>query len=111
MCTTDVYYSLPTKILIQEPIKDKFLYYKEKYEIEYEDCSKLRDVEIKVFRSKQELLTPKKSHFVNFVSIWSEDITTAKNLAISLNVQRHKLHIYIINMIFSSLYSIKIIFL
>ncbi|XP_020295658.1 uncharacterized protein LOC109860774 isoform X1 [Pseudomyrmex gracilis] len=85
MCTTDVYYSLPTKILIQEPIKDKFLYYKEKYEIEYEDCSKLRDVEIKVFRSKQELLTPKKSHFVNFVSIWSEDITTAKNLAISLN--------------------------
>lgn len=83
---TDVYYPLPTKILIHEPIKEKFLYYKEKYETHLYGDGALRDVEVKVFRSKQELLTSKKSRFLNLVSIWSEDITTAKNLAISLNV-------------------------
>jgi len=47
---------------------------------------------IRVFKSKQELLTPPISYKINVTSIWSEDIAAAKNLATSLDVCIFKLY-------------------
>jgi len=47
---------------------------------------------IRVFKSKQELLTPPISYKINVTSIWSEDIVAAKNLATSLDVCIFKLY-------------------
>lgn len=67
------------KIWIQERIKEKFLWLMEKY---FKDQS----IPICIFRSKQELFTLSTLDTVHIVSIWSEDIVVAKNLATSLNV-------------------------
>lgn len=64
------------KIWIQECIKEKFLWLIKEY---FKDLT----FPINVFRSRKELLTaPYKS---KIISIWSEDIIAAKNLATSLH--------------------------
>ncbi|XP_036144802.1 uncharacterized protein LOC105836166 isoform X2 [Monomorium pharaonis] len=62
------------KISIQELIKDKFLWLMEEY-LQY-DC------DIHTFRTRNELFTPCIPDEMNIVSIWTEDIVFAKNLAI-----------------------------
>lgn len=47
---------------------------------------------IRIFHSKQELLTPPTFYNINTTSIWSEDIAAAKNLAMSLDVCSFKLY-------------------
>ncbi|KAM0734670.1 Long-chain-aldehyde dehydrogenase [Formica fusca] len=66
------------KIWVQEFIKQKFLWLLQEY---LENSI----FPIYVFRSKKELLTANIHHKMNIVSIWSEDIIAAKNLATSLN--------------------------
>ncbi|XP_029176417.1 uncharacterized protein LOC114944596 [Nylanderia fulva] len=71
-----------SKILIQESIMQTFMWYCKKY-------FKYDFVELKTFQSLKDLLTLNdisicKSDTVNIVSIWSEDIIAAKNLAESL---------------------------
>ncbi|XP_029675901.1 uncharacterized protein LOC115243228 isoform X2 [Formica exsecta] len=68
------------KIWVQESIKQTFAWYLKKY-FEY------LHINFYTFRSRQELLTLNTSTYsVHIVSIWSEDIIAAKNLAESLNV-------------------------
>lgn len=67
------------KIWVQEFIKQKFLWLVQEY-------FKNLTFPIYVFRSRKELLTANVHHKMNIVSIWSEDIIAAKNLATSLNV-------------------------
>lgn len=67
------------KVWVQESIKEKFSWLMKEYLADI-------DLPINIFRTKKELLTagiPKK---MNIVSIWTEDIVFAKNLAMSLNV-------------------------
>ncbi|XP_050463343.1 uncharacterized protein LOC126857710 isoform X2 [Cataglyphis hispanica] len=66
------------KIWVQEFIKQKFLWLVQEY-------FKNLTFPIYVFRSRKELLTANVHHKMNIVSIWSEDIIAAKNLATSLN--------------------------
>ncbi|XP_012064110.1 PREDICTED: uncharacterized protein LOC105627437 [Atta cephalotes] len=68
------------KIWIQEPIKEKFLWLME----EYFGMSNLRS-DINTFRTKNELFTAGIPNKMKIVSIWTEDIVFAKNLATSLN--------------------------
>ncbi|CAL1687933.1 unnamed protein product [Lasius platythorax] len=75
------------KIWVQKSIIQTFMWYFKKY------VGHL-DVPIQIFQSKQELLTPitskcnvDKENVLNIVSIWSEDVIAAKNLARSLNQQ------------------------
>lgn len=70
-------YSSLSKIWVQQPIKQKFLSLMKKYNLE---------LPIRVFRSKQELLTVSEFNEKCIVSIWSEDVVAAKILATSLNV-------------------------
>ncbi|XP_018366345.1 PREDICTED: uncharacterized protein LOC108763338 [Trachymyrmex cornetzi] len=67
-----------SKIWVLESIKCNFL------SLVYKTFSNFTDV-IRVFKSKQELLTPPISYEINVTSIWSEDIAAAKNLAASLD--------------------------
>jgi len=70
------------KIWIQEPIKEKFLWLMK----EYFGMSNLKS-DINTFRTKNELFTAGIPNKMKIVSIWTEDIIFAKNLATSLNVQ------------------------
>ncbi|XP_018354443.1 PREDICTED: uncharacterized protein LOC108755736 isoform X3 [Trachymyrmex septentrionalis] len=67
-----------SKIWVSESIECNFL------SLMNEVFSNSTDV-IRVFKSKQELLTPAISCIINVTSIWSEDIAAAKNLATSLD--------------------------
>lgn len=67
------------KVWVQEPIKEKFSWLMKKY-LEH------IDLPIYIFRTKKELLTASIPYKMNIVSIWTEDIVFAKNLAMSLNV-------------------------
>ncbi|XP_011700263.1 PREDICTED: uncharacterized protein LOC105457345 [Wasmannia auropunctata] len=72
--------SFLNKIWVQEPIKEKFLWLMKEY---LED---LIDYPIYTFRKKKELFTKAgTSKKINIISIWTEDIVFAKNLAMSLN--------------------------
>lgn len=82
-----VTYSLH-KIWVQESIAQTFQWHVKK-------CFGYLNIPIHIFRSKQELLTfhTFKCHIemvseMNILSIWSEDVTAAKNLAETLNVHR-----------------------
>lgn len=80
--TTAKYHSTGMKIWVQQFIKEKFLLLKEKY---------LKDQEISVcaFKSTKDLpslFTLFTFDAINIISIWSEDIVVATNLAESLNV-------------------------
>lgn len=66
------------KIWVQEFIKEKFLWLVKEY---FENLT----FPICVFRSRKELLTAHVNRKMKIVSIWSEDIIAAKNLATSLN--------------------------
>ncbi|XP_029176371.1 uncharacterized protein LOC114944571 [Nylanderia fulva] len=72
------------KIWVQKSIKDTFMWHLNK-NVGY------LNVPIKIFQLKQELITPNNEYIfnetckLNVVSIWSENITAAKNLARSLN--------------------------
>lgn len=72
------------KIWIQEPVQAKFVWILKKY------FQRTFRRLTRVFRTKEELLIPSSEmHKMNIVSIWSEDVVTAKNLAASLiNVYR-----------------------
>ncbi|XP_024883465.1 uncharacterized protein LOC112462106 isoform X1 [Temnothorax curvispinosus] len=65
------------KVWVQEPIKEKFLWLVKEY-VEY-------SFPIYTFRTKNELFTARTPNEINIVSIWTEDIVFAKNLAMSLN--------------------------
>lgn len=68
------------KIWIQEPVRAKFVWILRKcFQRTFRRF-------IHVFRTKEELRIPSQTHKVNIVSIWSEDILIAKNLAMSLKV-------------------------
>lgn len=67
------------KIWVQEFIKEKFLWLVKEY---FENLT----LPIYVFRSRKELLTNHEHCKMKIVSIWSEDIIAAKNLASYLNV-------------------------
>lgn len=78
------------KIWVQESIKETFMWYFKKY-FEYDLAFKY--IYIHRFQSKQDILTVANiitpawnMHTVNIISIWSEDITAAKNLAESFKV-------------------------
>lgn len=78
------------KIWVQEFIKEKFLWLVKEY---FENLT----LPICVFQSRKELFTNHENK-MKIVSIWSEDIIAAKNLASSLNVYylNHRLNfIYI----------------
>ncbi|XP_011707446.1 PREDICTED: uncharacterized protein LOC105462506 isoform X2 [Wasmannia auropunctata] len=68
------------KIWVQEPIREKYLWLMKEY---------LKDsinYPIRIFRTKNELFTPASTSYkMNSISIWTEDIVFAKNLAMSLN--------------------------
>ncbi|GAB1862237.1 Aldehyde dehydrogenase domain-containing protein [Camponotus japonicus] len=66
------------KIWVQEFIKEKFLWLVKEY---FENLT----LPIYVFRSRKELLTNHEHCKMKIVSIWSEDIIAAKNLASYLN--------------------------
>lgn len=89
--------SCVNKIWIQESIRQKFLKLIKK-NLNYFKCP------IHILRSQQELLltfnTPRKST-MSTISIWSEDIVTAKNLASCLDV--HNLN-YIIQYLQKNLF-------
>lgn len=80
-----------SKIWIQESIRQKFLMFSQKY-LNCLKCS------IYTFRSQEELLiltsTPPHGSIMSTISIWSEDIITAKNLASYLNVHHLNYVIY-----------------
>lgn len=69
------------KIWIQESIKQKFLVLSQKY-LNCLKCS------LYTFRSQKELLTLGTPHgsIMSTISIWSEDVVAAKNLASCLDV-------------------------
>lgn len=80
-CLMIIDYSL-SKIWIQKSIKKEFLMFKKKY-LNYS-----RKCPIDIFQSQQELLaisTPRNC-LMNIISIWSEDIVAAKNLASCFDV-------------------------
>ncbi|XP_012234768.2 uncharacterized protein [Linepithema humile] len=67
------------KIWIQESVQAKFItILRKSFQRTFRHL-------IHVFRTKEELLIPYEMRKMNIVSIWSEDIVTAKNLAASLN--------------------------
>ncbi|XP_071567832.1 uncharacterized protein [Temnothorax nylanderi] len=74
----NVFDSLDLILWVQEPIKEKFFGLMKDY-FTY-DCE-----DIRIFRTKKELFTTRTADKLNIVSIWTEDIIFAKNLAISLN--------------------------
>lgn len=74
------------KIWIQESIAQTFMWY-------FKKCFGCLYISIHIFQSKQELITCNASKWninmenkINIISIWSEDIIAAKNLARTLNV-------------------------
>lgn len=67
------------KVWVQEPIKEKFSWLMKEY-------LESIDLPIYTFRTKKELLTDSTPNKINIVSIWTEDVVFAKNLAMSLNV-------------------------
>lgn len=69
------------KIWVQESIKETFAWYLKKY-FEY------LQINFYTFQSKESLTlnTTERIHTIYIVSIWSEDIIAAKNLADYLNV-------------------------
>jgi len=80
------FYKYINKIWVQQSIEQKFLWLVKEY---LEDF----DISIRIFRTKKELFTANISNKINFVSIWTEDIVFAKNLATSLNGKRDALFI------------------
>ncbi|XP_071567841.1 uncharacterized protein [Temnothorax nylanderi] len=69
------------QLCVQEPIKEKVFWLLRKYtNCDYEDIRN-----IFLFRTKEELFTASTPDKINIVSIWTEDIVFAKNLAMSLN--------------------------
>lgn len=81
----NIMYSLD-KIWVQESIAQTFMWH-------FKKCFGRLDVPICIFQSKQELITCSASvwsiymeNIMNIVSIWSEDVIAAKNLAGTLNV-------------------------
>ncbi|XP_029675899.1 uncharacterized protein LOC115243228 isoform X1 [Formica exsecta] len=82
----NIMYSLD-KIWVQESIAQTFMWH-------FKKCFGRLDVPICIFQSKQELITCSASvwsiymeNIMNIVSIWSEDVIAAKNLAGTLNQQ------------------------
>lgn len=71
------------KILVQESIKHKFLWLIEKNFKNLYTC----DLPIFVFHTKKELKLISSFTHMCMISIWSENIVTAKTLAIVLNVR------------------------
>ncbi|XP_011647082.1 uncharacterized protein LOC105433442 [Pogonomyrmex barbatus] len=70
-----------TTIFVQESIKETFLWLIKKH-LDFARCMTLP---ISVFHKRQELKSLFKPRVLNIVSIWSEDIIAAKDLAVSLN--------------------------
>ncbi|XP_071567836.1 uncharacterized protein [Temnothorax nylanderi] len=73
------------RIWVQEPIKKKFLWLMNNIEI-----GNIQDIwDICTFRTKEELFTACRTAWtadeMNIISIWTEDIAFAKNLAMSLH--------------------------
>ncbi|XP_011877025.1 PREDICTED: uncharacterized protein LOC105567081 [Vollenhovia emeryi] len=69
-----------SKIWVPHSIRCSFLSLKSKYLI-----NKNSNTAIRIFKSKQELLTPPTYYKINITSIWSEDIAAARSLATSLD--------------------------
>ncbi|XP_011874328.1 PREDICTED: uncharacterized protein LOC105565609 isoform X2 [Vollenhovia emeryi] len=84
--TPEMLHDHNTKFWIQEPIKEKFLWLLKEYLLndlkeDYSSC-----FPICTFRTTKELFTDKvRPYDMNIVSIWTEDIVFAKNLAMPLN--------------------------
>lgn len=73
------------KILVQEPIKHKFLWLIEKNFKNLYTCSALP---IFVFHTKKELeMNLESFDCMNFISIWSQNIITAKTIAAASHVR------------------------
>lgn len=95
------------KISVQESIVQTFEWHFKKY---FGDS----DIPIHTFQSKQELLASLNTfkcnmnmNKINIVSIWSEDVVAAKNLAESLNVHSLKLCNIICYIIFLNIVLLK----
>ncbi|XP_071626993.1 uncharacterized protein [Temnothorax longispinosus] len=67
-----------SKIWVPQSIRSNFLFLRNKYFTSLSSA-------IRIFKSKQELLTPPTFYKVNVTSVWSEDMTAARNLATSLD--------------------------
>lgn len=78
-------YRYLSKIWVPQSIKHNFLSLRNQY-------FKSLSCAIRIYKSEQELLTPPIFYKINVTSIWSENITTAKNLAASLDVCPFKLY-------------------
>lgn len=77
--------SVLSKIWIEKSIKQIFMCH-------FKKCFGSSDISVHIFQSRQDLITPITSYTemkskINIASIWSEDVTAAKNLAGSLNVR------------------------